>query len=314
MGHLAPMAYADLKNDVVFRKVFGQHPEVLIGLLNDLLDRSGDQAIKSLEYLPSDQAPVVPGAKLSILDVKCREVGGAVFVVEMQILKVTAFMNRVVYNACKAYVGTLLRGRGYSTLTDVVAVSVCDFELWSDAERDRTHQPRVPLVSRWSMAEHATGVRSLGQVQYLFCELPKLRDHRPETAAERWAALFAAAPLLDAATVASEPFTAAQRSALELCREETFTPQELDAIERAFEEVDQFRRTVVAEAEKAHDVGVEVGQLREKRAMLLRLTARRGLTLTDAQKARVEECTDRGVLDRWIDRAMEASSADDVVE
>lgn len=35
------VAYEDLTNFVVFRKVFGQHPRVLVGLLNDLLEREG---------------------------------------------------------------------------------------------------------------------------------------------------------------------------------------------------------------------------------------------------------------------------------
>ena len=129
------MAYADLKNDFVFRKVFGHHPEVVRGLLNDLLDRTGPHAIASVEYLPPDQAPDAPGREaVRSLDVKCREVGGDVFVVEMQVLPVTGFLNRVVYNACKAYVGTLKRGDTYDVLTPVIAVTLCDFELWPDAE------------------------------------------------------------------------------------------------------------------------------------------------------------------------------------
>ncbi|MFO0604504.1 MAG: Rpn family recombination-promoting nuclease/putative transposase [Polyangiales bacterium] len=240
------MGYADLKNDVVFRKVFGQHPRVLMGLLNDLLERSGDRAITELEYLPGEQVPLVLGLKLSILDVRCREKGGATFVVEMQVLHVTGFLNRVVYNACKAYVGALKKGAAYGDLVDVVAVSICDFVLWSDAERDAAGAPRVPLVSRWSMAEQASGARSLGQLQYVFVELPKLGDHMPDTTNERWAALFAHAQDLEPRSVQDVPLTAAQREALELAREETFTPAERDAIERADEEVDQVRRTVAA--------------------------------------------------------------------
>ena len=124
-----PVGYADLKNDVVFRKVFGQHPRVLAGLLNDLLDRSGDRAIAEIEYLPGEQVPLVLGLKLSILDVRCREKGGAAFIVEMQMLHVTGFLNRVVYNACKAYVGALKKGAAYGDLVDVMAVSICDLSL-----------------------------------------------------------------------------------------------------------------------------------------------------------------------------------------
>jgi hypothetical protein len=38
-------AYIDLKNAVVFQKVFGKHPFILAGVLNDLRGREGDRAI-----------------------------------------------------------------------------------------------------------------------------------------------------------------------------------------------------------------------------------------------------------------------------
>ena len=41
----ARMVFADLKNDFVFRRIFGKHPEILRGLLNDLLERQGDSLI-----------------------------------------------------------------------------------------------------------------------------------------------------------------------------------------------------------------------------------------------------------------------------
>ena len=245
------MTYADLRNDVVFRKVFGGHPRVLAGLLNDLLAREGERTIVDLEYLPSEQSPLLPGLKLSILDVRCREKSGALFVVEMQVLPMTGFLNRVVYNACKAYVGTLERGATYERLVDVVAVSICDFVLWPDAVQDAAGLPRVPLASRWSMAEETRGARALGQVQYAFLELKKFHGQHPETNNERWAALFTSAPILKPEDVAHEPLTEAQREALELAREETFTPQERDAIQRAAEEVDQVRRTIAVHVDRA---------------------------------------------------------------
>ena len=81
-GHVA---FADLTNDFVFRRIFATHPEILRGLLNDLLDRQGEQAIEGIEYLPSEQLPLAAGAKLSILDVRCRDRAGTTFVVEVQL-------------------------------------------------------------------------------------------------------------------------------------------------------------------------------------------------------------------------------------
>jgi hypothetical protein len=59
------MAFADLKNDFVFRRIFAMHPDILRSLLNDLLERTGEQTIEAIEYLPSEQLPLVVGAKLT---------------------------------------------------------------------------------------------------------------------------------------------------------------------------------------------------------------------------------------------------------
>jgi hypothetical protein len=79
------MELADLKNDFVFRRVFATHPDILRALLNDLLEREGDETIVAIEYLPSEQVPLVVGATLSILDVKCKDRAGTTFVVKMQL-------------------------------------------------------------------------------------------------------------------------------------------------------------------------------------------------------------------------------------
>jgi hypothetical protein len=193
------MAFADLKNDFVFRRIFATHPDILRGLLNDLLERTGDQSIVSIEYLPSEQLPLVMGAKLSILDVRCKDRAGTTFVVEMQLIHVPGFINRVVYNACKAYVGQLKAGAKFSKLTDVVAISICDFELWPDAQQTKQGLPLVPMLSRWNMTEHASGSPGLLQVQYAFLELSKLPERKPETGAGFWAWLFVHAPELNSA-------------------------------------------------------------------------------------------------------------------
>ena len=98
----------------------------------------------------------------------------------------------------------------------MVAVSICDFTLWPDAERDAARQPRVPRVSRWRMTEQASGARSLGQVPYVFMELPKLGAHVTDTHNERWAALFASAPDLTPEGMAAVPLSEAKREAREL--------------------------------------------------------------------------------------------------
>ena len=49
------MRYLDPKNDLTFKKVFGQHPHLLISFLNALLPL--DAVILSVEYLPHELVP-----------------------------------------------------------------------------------------------------------------------------------------------------------------------------------------------------------------------------------------------------------------
>jgi hypothetical protein len=95
------------------------------------------------------------------------------------------------------------------------------------------------MLSHWRMTEKLSGAPGIPQVEYVFCELPKLRGRKPTNAIERWVGLFTAAPLLTASTVSQEPFTVEQRAALELANEATFTDEELEAYRKARDEVQQ---------------------------------------------------------------------------
>ncbi|MGK3960214.1 Rpn family recombination-promoting nuclease/putative transposase [Sorangium sp. So ce118] len=311
------MRFADLKNDFVFRRIFANHPDILRGLLNDLLERQGERTIEAIEYLPSEQAPHVTGAKLSILDVKCRDRTGTTFVVEMQLIHVPGFVNRVVYNACKAHVAQLQRGEPYTKLADVVAVSICDFALWPDAEQDAQGLPRVPMLSRWNMTERSSGQNGLLQVQYAFLELPKLPKRWPETGAELWAWLFVHTP--DLAEVPPELPPGPHRDAVELANEATFTQAEQEAYQRVMDEIQQARELVklAADAEaRAVDAearGRQEGLIAGQARAILAVLAARGIAVESETRARIAACTDAATLDRWIARAATAASAEEVV-
>src|ERR1700689_1076767 len=261
------MAFADLKNDFVFRRIFATHPDILRGLLNDLLDRRDEQAIVAIEYLPSEQLPLVVGAKLSILDVRCKDGVGTTFVVEMQLIHVPGFINRVVYNACKAYVGQLRVRAKYKQLADVVAISICDFELWPDKKQAEQKLPLVPMLSRWNMTERASGSGGLLQVQYAFLELPKLPAQKPEAGAGYWAWLFVHAPELTGVPADLPP--GPYREALELANEATFTQEERDAYQKVIDEIQQVRE--LAEAKWAE------GRTSAKAEAVLAVLAARGI-------------------------------------
>lgn len=319
------MAFADLKNDFVFRRVFATHPEILRSLLNDLLERRGDETIESIEYLPSEQLPLVIGAKLSILDVRCKDRQGTTFVVEMQLIHVPGFINRVVYNACKAYVGQLQTSESYSKLTDVVAISICDFDLWPDAVQNEKNLPLVPMLSRWNMTERASGNAGLLQVQYVFLELPKMPKKRPQApGADLWAWLFVHAPSLK--EIPAELVAGPYRTALELANKATFSLDELDAYRKVIDEINQVKELVDAKfAEgkslglveglaKGHKSGLAEGHKSGKMEALLAILAARSVDVTPEARTRIESCENATILEQWIARAATASSLEEIFQ
>ena len=61
------------------------------------------------------------------------------------------------------------------------------------------------------------------------------------------------------------------------------------------------------------DEGRDEGALLATRANLLRVLTRRGLALTEAHRDRIAQCSDLTTLGLWLDRALDATRADDVL-
>ena len=95
--------YLDPKNDLLFKKIFGAHKDVLINFLNAILPL-GDREIETVEYLTPEQVPSAPLGKNSIIDVRCIDNTGRVLIVEMQMEWSGIFRKRLLLNGSKAVV------------------------------------------------------------------------------------------------------------------------------------------------------------------------------------------------------------------
>src|SRR6185436_6240661 len=141
-------------------------------------------------------------------------------------------------------------GEHYLELSDVVGVTICDFELWPTPPQPGG--PPVPMLSRWRMQEQNHGALALSQVQYVFLELPKYtKGAGAETTVELWAHFFRVSESLEVIPpeLAEEPF----RTALEQARTASFTPAEWDAYDRA-KVAEQDARGAVSLAERQGEV------------------------------------------------------------
>jgi predicted transposase/invertase (TIGR01784 family) len=135
------MRYLDPKNDLTFKKVFGQHPHLLKSFLNALLPLEPDAQIVNLEYLPSELVPEIPEVRNSIVDVRCIDQKKRHFIVEMQMLWTDSFMNRVLFNASKAYVKQLKTGQEYHLLQPVYSLNLVDDTFIKDSPEWYHHTP-----------------------------------------------------------------------------------------------------------------------------------------------------------------------------
>ena len=159
------MRYLDPRADLTFKKVFGEHPDLVKSLLNALLPfETPEEEIDEVEYLPAELVPDTPLKKNSIVDVRCRDMLGRQFIVEMQMLWSPAFMQRVLFNASKAYVRQLGGSVRYELLQPVYSLNLLN-DVFAPDLPDYYHDYRIVRM------EHTEKV--IEGLRFIFVELPK---------------------------------------------------------------------------------------------------------------------------------------------
>ena len=159
--------YLDPKADLTFKKVFGEHKNLVISLLNAMLPLGSDEQVVSIEYWPAEKIPDRTEAeKYSIVDVCCKDSNNREFIVEMQMSWTDSFKKRVLLNASKAYVAQTVKGMSYESLQPVYALNFVNAVFQKDVS-DYYHY--YHLVHDRYTDEVIDGLH------LVFIELPKFR-------------------------------------------------------------------------------------------------------------------------------------------
>ncbi|MDR1340928.1 MAG: Rpn family recombination-promoting nuclease/putative transposase [Prevotellaceae bacterium] len=222
--------YLDPKNDLPFKRIFGEHSDLLKSFLNALMPLNKNQQIVSLDYIPAEQVPENPAKKNSIVDVLCKDNYGRRFVVEMQMLWTNYFTRRMVFNASKAYVRQLNKGEYYHLLQPVYGLAILN-ESFDSQTPEFYHHYRI--VNYRNTEEVIEGL------EFVMIELPKFE-------AEKWADRRMAVLWLRFLKEVAEDMQDVPeefnenediRKALDICREGGFTEAELAAYEKYWDNI-----------------------------------------------------------------------------
>ena len=158
--------YLDPKADVTFKKVFGEHKNLVMSLLNAMLPLDEGKQIEKIEYLPAEITPRTPLSKDTIVDVRCEETGGRQFIVEMQMNWRADFYDRVLFNASKAYVQQLDKGEQYHLLQPVYSLSFINDTFEPDMEE---------YYHYYHLVHYLHSDKVLDGLHLVFVELPKFK-------------------------------------------------------------------------------------------------------------------------------------------
>jgi predicted transposase/invertase (TIGR01784 family) len=179
----------------------------------------------------------------------------------MQMAWTNAFLQRVLFNASKAYVRQLEKGENYEALCPVYGLSLLDDTFDKDSE-GYYHDYRIVEVGRPE--------KVLEGLRLVFVELPKYRESRPQEARKlRWAWLRF---LKEAASVGKQGHPTAEefreqvgitgplRQALEISEECGFTSEQLERYDAFWDAVSRERTLMSGKFAEGHAEGHAEGR------------------------------------------------------
>ncbi|MEG3921458.1 Rpn family recombination-promoting nuclease/putative transposase [Microcoleus sp. POL10_C6] len=218
------MRFINPKIDFAFKKIFGSSDskDILINFLNAILYEA-QPVIEDLEIIDSQPEPQTLATQDTHLDVKATINGGRIALVELQLINVPSFGNRVLYNAAKSYSQQLTGKERYERLKTVISLKIADFEMFEN-------QPE--FMSRFVFQEKEQQFECPDTaIELVFIELPKFNKELAEleTTAEQWIYF-----LENTSTLETVPETLSAvpeiQKAFRIASKENFTQEELNEL------------------------------------------------------------------------------------
>ncbi len=246
------MKFVDIKNDIAFRKIFGndKKKEILISFLNAILHLESDKRIAFITIANPFQMPILPTMKTSIIDVKATDFKGNTFIIEMQVADIIGMDKRLLYYTSKEYSQQIVSGDKYTELNPVIFIGIFDFS-FTEGEAYFSHH---------AICNVETKVRVIRDMDFYFIELPKFkkRAENLDNITDKWIYFIKEAENLN--VIPDNVDDEGLKEAYADANQNTWSQAELDAYNyAAMREQDDRGRIAMAE-QKALQKGVLEGE------------------------------------------------------
>jgi len=219
------MKFVDIKNDIAFRKIFGNEnkKEILISFLNAVLELPDGKKIKDVTFRNTYLLPEIKLLKSSIVDVKVTDQRNINYIVEMQVEKPEGFNKRVQYYAAKQYAGQIEKGEDYPKLNQVIFIGILNFNNF----------PGKDYITNHLTLNKKTLKQDLEDIEYCFVELLKFKKEATELVSlvDKWIYFIKHAQNLE--VVPSNIDDEGLKHAYEDADKHNWTKEELDAYQDA---------------------------------------------------------------------------------
>ncbi len=251
------MKFADPKNDLAFKKIFGnsKHKNILISFLNSVLDFRDKKEIINVELANPYQVPRIPELKETILDIKATNKNKENFIVEMQRKDLSDFTKRSLYYTSKAYVEQLPKGNNYTELKKVYFIGILNFNIFENKK----------FISRHLIINQETNTQDLNDFEFTFIELPKFNKKLEQlnSILDKWIYFIKNASNLTLVPKQYENIIEF-KEAFEVAQQTSWNAEELKVYDyMALKEFDEINALKTAE-EKGLQKGLEKGEYNAK--------------------------------------------------
>jgi predicted transposase/invertase (TIGR01784 family) len=166
--------YLDPKNDLTFKRVFGEHKHLCVSLISSMLPL--EKPIVDIEYQSGELIPELDILRNTIVDVRCTDSDGRQFIVEMQLFWSEIFKKRVLLNASKAYILQLDKADKFKLLNPVYSLNFVNENFEKSPEKQNEYYHHYKIVNIKDTDQLIEGL------EFIFIELPKFN---PQNRAEQ---------------------------------------------------------------------------------------------------------------------------------